>query len=68
MVTLEYVFYYRFESCPDYNELITQTVSSNHKDDDILLGVRQERILKFSLSDVETELGGQHYFVRSHQP
>jgi hypothetical protein len=50
---------YRFESCPDYNELITQMDSFIPKDDDILLGVRQERSLKFSLVDITTELGRQ---------
>jgi len=33
--------------------------SSIPKDDDILLGVRQERSLKFSLVDITTELGRQ---------
>jgi len=39
--------------------LITQMDSSIPKDDDILLGVRQERSLKFSLVDITTELGRQ---------
>ena len=47
----------RFKPSIDHNELITQMDAFILKNADILLGVRQERSLKFSLVDITTELG-----------
>jgi hypothetical protein len=59
---------YRFESCPDHNELITQMDSSILKDGDILLGARQERYLKFGFNDIKNRARKATYFVRFNQP